>query len=133
MAEKGTIEIKMDRILDDYSKEVRRATANSIDTVAKEAVQKLKNTSPKRSGTKHVRKYAEGWAIKRKRTGTGVPEVTVYNKTNPSLTHLLENGHEIKNGTGRSYGDTRGIKHIAPVEEWVTSELPQEIERELEK
>lgn len=124
--------VQMENILDDYSKEVKRATNNSQDKIAKESVRKLKNTSPKRAGEKHTRKYAEGWRVKRERGANGIVTVTVYNKTNPSLTHLLENGHEIKNGTGRSYGETRGIKHIAPVEQWANSELPREIERELE-
>lgn len=120
----------MDKILDEYSQELRRAAANSQDVIAKEGVAKLKNTSPK--GTPHRRRYAEGWAIKREKTGYGIPIVTLYNKTNPQLTHLLENGHVIRNGTGREYGETHGIKHIAPVEQWASDELPREIEREME-
>ena len=124
------VSIQVDKILDDYSKEVRRATANSMDVVAKDGVSKLKNTSPKHSP--HTRKYAEGWGIKRVRTGTGIPIVTIWNRTNYQLTHLLENGHVIRNGKG-TYGRTRPIKHIKPVEEWANDELPREIERELER
>lgn len=124
------VSVQMKEILEDYSLEVRRATANSMDVVAKEAKQKLRNTSPKSAA--HTRKYAEGWAVKRTKTGTGIPEVTVYNKTNYQLTHLLENGHVIKNAKG-TYGRTRPIKHIAPVNDWACDELPKEIERELEK
>ena len=120
--------IQMVEILDDYSKEVRRAMSDAQDDIAKEAVRKLKNTSPRH--TPHVRKYAEGWAIKREKTKTGVPEVTVYNRTNGPLTHLLENGHVIRNGVGE-YGRYNGIKHMKPVEEWANSELPLEIERRL--
>lgn len=124
------ISIQVEKILDDYSQEVRRVTANSQDVIAKEGLQKLKNTSPRQK--KHRRRYAEGWAIKREKTGTGVPVVTLYNKTNPQLTHLLENGHLIDNGRG-TYGRTRPIKHIGPVNDWASDELPKEIERELEK
>ena len=46
-------------------------------------------------------------------------------------THLLENGHMIVNGKG-TYGRAPAIKHIAPVEQWANSELPEEIKRELE-
>jgi hypothetical protein len=127
-----TVGEQMEKILDDYSKEVRRATANSMDVVAKEGVQKLKNTSPKQ--TKHRRKYAEGWAIKRKKTSTGVPEVTIYNKNAPQLTHLLENGHDVYNDSfGPMLGRANGIKHIGPVNDWACDELPREIERELKK
>ena len=122
-----TIEIQMRRILDNASKEVRRAWAEAGDKTAKEAVQKLKNTSPKHSP--HVRKYAEGWALKRERGSAGIPLITVYNRTNGQLTHLLENGHMIVNAKG-TYGRTRGIKHIAPVEEWAQTALPDNFDKE---
>lgn len=125
MANGFTIQNQMADILDDVSKEVRRATANSQDKIAKEAVQKLKNTSPKKSG-----KYARSWAIQRKKTSTGIPDVTIYNKIG-HLTHLLEDGHIVRNKYGE-FGRFNGIKHMKPVEEWANSELPQEIERELE-
>lgn len=120
-----TIQNQMADILDDCSQDIRRAAANSQDKIAKEAVRKLKNTSPRKSGN-----YAKGWTIKRERSKTGVPTVTIHNKVY-QLTHLLENGHIIRNAKGE-YGRFNGIKHIAPVEEWASSELPLEIERELE-
>ena len=120
------IEIQMGVILDDYSKEVRRAVNNAQDKIAKEAVSKLKNTSPKKTG-----KYAKGWAVKRKKGSGGIVDVTVYNKNKPQITHLLENGHRVDNGKGE-YGRFNGIKHIAPVADWANDELPREIERELE-
>lgn len=122
-----TIEVQMKDILEDASKEVRRAAAEAGDKTAKEAKQKLKNTSPK--GSPHRRKYAEGWAIKREKTGTGIPVVTVYNRTNGPLTHLLENGHMIVNAKG-TYGRTRPIKHIEPVNEWAQTALPENFEKE---
>lgn len=130
MANTNSVAIQMADILDDYSKEVRKAMADAEDKIAKESVRKLKNTSPKRNGKNHIRRYAEGWRVKRVRTNTGIPDVIVHNKTNYQLTHLLENGHVIRNGKGE-YGRTNGIKHIAPVEEWANSELPLEIERKL--
>ena len=126
------VSIQVEKILDDYSQEVRRVTANSQDVIAKEGVQKLKNTSPRQK--KHRRRYAEGWAIKRERTGNGIPVVTIYNKTNPQLTHLLENGHDVYNDSfGPKIGRANGKKHIGPVNDWATDELPKEIKRELEK
>lgn len=130
MANTNSVAIQMADILDDYSKEVRRAMTEAEDKIAKESVRKLKNTSPKRNGKNHIRRYAEGWRVKPVRTNTGIPDVIVHNKTNYQLTHLLENGHVIRNGKGE-YRRTNGIKHIAPVEEWANSELPLEIEREL--
>ena len=120
------VEIQMQRIIEDYTVEVRRAINNAEDKVAKEAVQKLRNTSPKKTG-----EYAKGWAIKRTKGRNGIVDVEVYNKKKPQITHLLENGHEIINEKG-DYGRFNGIKHIKPVEEWAQSEFPAEIERELD-
>lgn len=122
-----TIEIQMKQVLESASKEVRRAAAEAGDKTAKEAVQKLKNTSPK--GSPHKRRYAEGWAMKREKSNSGVPVVTVYNRTNGQLTHLLENGHVVANAKG-TYGRTNGIKHIAPVNDWAQTALPENFEKE---
>lgn len=118
----------MGKILDQYDDEVKKATDASIEKVSKEAVQKLKNTSPK--GTPHRRRYAEGWRKKKVKGRNGIDEVIVHNATNYQLTHLLENGHVVRNAKG-TYGRTNGIKHIKPVEEWAADALPQEIERRL--
>ena len=124
MSKTGSIAVQMKEILDEYSVEVKRATNNSMDVVAKQAVSKLKNTSPKKSGD-----YARGWKLSRERGSGGINTVTVHNRVY-QLTHLLENGHIVRNKKG-TYGRFNGIKHIAPVEEWIQSELPAEIEREL--
>ena len=123
MAKTGSVEIQMDRILEDATKEVKRAMSNAQDKIAKEGVQKLRNTSPKKTGD-----YAKGWRVKRER-GRDIPVVTIHNKTDYQLTHLLENGHIVRNAKGE-YGRTHGIKHIAPVEEWAQSALPTEFDRE---
>lgn len=116
--------VQMAELLDDYSREVQRAANNSIDKVAKESVAKLRSTSPRRTG-----EYAKGWTRKRVKDRGGINNVIVHNRVY-QLTHLLENGHVVRNSKG-TYGRAPGIKHIKPVEEWANSELPAEIEREL--
>jgi len=125
MANTNEIAIQMEKILDGASKEVRRAMSNAQDKVAKEAVQQLKDTSPRKRP-----EFYKGWAIKRERTGDGVPDVIVYNKTHPGLTHLLENGHVVINGKGR-VGSASGIGFMKRVETWANAELPEEFERQL--
>lgn len=93
--------------------------------MAKEAASRLQNTSPKKTG-----KYAKSWKVKTQRGSAGIDEVIVYNKDHYQLTHLLENGHVIKNAKGE-YGRTSPKKHIGPVNDWACDELPKEIEREL--
>jgi hypothetical protein len=124
MAKTGSVALQMQDILDDYSKDVKEATNDAIEKTSKESVRKLKNTSPKKSG-----EYAKGWKLKKDRGRDGIATVTVHNKIY-QLTHLLENGHVVRNAKG-TYGRTNGVKHIAPVEEWAESELQQEIERKL--
>ena len=123
-ADTNSVAVQMANILDKYSKEVKTVTTESIETTSKESVQKLKNTSPRKSG-----KYARSWTRKRERGRDGLETVTVHNKRY-QLTHLLENGHIVRNAKG-TYGRTNGIKHIGPVEEWAQDALPQEIERKL--
>lgn len=125
MADTSSITVQMDKILDSYSREVQEATNKAIDSVAKESASKLRDTSPRKTGD-----YAKGWKVKKERGRDGIQTVTVHNKTNYQLTHLLENGHVVRNKKG-TYGRTRPIKHIAPVEEWAVDELPREIEERL--
>ena len=117
MAKTGSVSIQMKELLDEVNKEVEMSTKRNIDAVSKEAVQKLRNTSPSKTGS-----YAKGWSVKR----MGEMDAVIYNRTDAPLTHLLENGHVIKNKKG-TYGRTHPIKHIAPVEEWASDELPRRI------
>lgn len=122
MAKTGSVAIQLAEVVDQYDVKLKRATNNAMDVVAKEAVSKLKSTSPRKSG-----EYARGWGIKRERGTGGINTVTVKNRVY-QLTHLLENGHIVRNKKG-TYGRAPGIKHIAPVEDWANTELPEEIER----
>lgn len=117
-----SVAVQLKEILDDYSREVKSVCKDSITATAKESVQKLRNTSPKKTGS-----YAKGWRVKK----DGDMTQTVHNATDYQLTHLLENGHIIRNKKG-TYGRTSGRKHIAPVEEWASEELQNKIERGLE-
>ena len=125
MNKNGSVYVQMEDILDNVSKDVEGVMKSAIKETAKETATKLKNTSPK--GSPHRRRYAEGWTASKQR-GTG--DYIVHNKTNYQLTHLLENGHVIRNKKG-TYGRTTPIKHIQPAEEWAASELPEKIMREL--
>lgn len=120
---------QISEIFDEYDREMTRKVNNSVDKVGKEAVSKLKDTSPKRPGRGE---YARGWRLKRERGRNGINDVTIHNATNYQLTHLLENGHVIRNKKG-TYGRTSPIPHIKPVEEYFNSEVIEEIKRELEQ
>lgn len=112
----------VDSILAQYGDEVVETASETLEEVAKEATQKLKQTSPKQTG-----KYARGWTYEVKKGRIDI-SATVYGKKNTyPLAHLLEHGHA-KRGGGR----TAPITHIKPVEEWAISELENRITQRLE-
>ena len=113
----GSVAVQMAQLLDEVNKDVEKSAKTNIQRIAKESVQKLKNTSPSKTG-----EYASGWGTKKQ----GDADVVVYNRTAPGLTHLLENGHVIRNKKG-TYGRAPAHKHIKPVEDWAIDELPRRI------
>ena len=122
-----TVSEQMTKILDDYKDEVRDVTNSSINRVSKESVQKLRNGSPEKTGD-----YSKGWRTKKvAKNSSGIDDVVVHNATDYQLTHLLENGHIVRNKYG-TYGRTNGDHHIRNAEQWANNELPNEIARELE-
>lgn len=122
MAKTESVAVQMDEILETVSERVKGVLETSSMAVAKETVQRLKNTSPKKYGD-----YAKGWKVSKKERA----DLVVHNATDYQLTHLLENGHEIVNKKGK-YGRTNGIKHIKPAEEFAGDELPRRIMEDLE-
>lgn len=106
----GSVQVQMAEIMADYDLKVRDAVDASGKEAAEVCVKQLKSTSPKRP--KHG-EYARSWAVKEEQIGTGVTDYIVYNKKHYQLTHLLENGHMIRNKYG-TYGRARPRKHIGP-------------------
>lgn len=118
-----TIEAQMDAIFDEYEQLTDEAVEKASRKTGRDAVQKLKNTSPRgRTGD-----YASGWATRKMGLG-----IIVYNKKAPGLTHLLEHGHVIKNKFGE-YGRAPAHPHIADVEKAANQEFEEEIRRNMQK
>lgn len=121
MARTESVSVQMEELLDDVSKRVKGVMKESIKQTAVESAQKLRNTSPVKTGS-----YSKGWKAGKQRGD----DYVVHNATDYQLTHLLENGHIIRNKKG-TYGRTHPIKHIKPVEEWASDELPRKVDRGL--
>ena len=103
--------------LQTYTSDVEKKVKRAENKVTKEAVDELKQTSPRRdSGEKH---YADGWA--KKKTDSGI---VVYNKTKPGLTHLLEKGHALVNGDR-----SRVFPHIGPAERKAVKAFEEAVEK----
>lgn len=118
---------QVNKILQEYAEDVDKAVLNVEEKVAKEAVKKLKATSPKNPKGRG-RHYANDWKIDQ-RSKKHYAHLIVHNKQY-QLTHLLENGHNIVRN-GKVVGHANAQKHIKPVEEWVKREVETEIVREL--
>lgn len=78
-----------------------------------------------RTGISHGRKYNSGWKIKRNKD-----EAIVYNASQPGLTHLLENGHDIVRN-GQKVGHAEGIPHIKPAEEIASKRFVEMVKEQL--
>lgn len=112
----------IDAVLYDYTDEVREKIEQASSNIAQEGVQMLNevNMPPEsKSGTsllstrRQWKNYSKGWKVKNNSNQFRANKI-IYNKTNYRLTHLLEYGHETRNGQ-----HTRGFEHIKPVEEKV--------------
>jgi len=123
MANTKSVENQMKQILDEFSDKVNDVLEESAKRVSDEAVNKLHNTSPRKSG-----EYAAGWTVKRE----SPTSLIVHNATNYQLTHLLENGHVIRNKKG-TYGRAPAHKHIKPVETWANREFQRLIKEGIEQ
>ena len=116
------LEREVRKALEEYGAEATAVVQEVVPKIAKEAVKKLKQGSPRRTG-----KYYKGWT-KNTDIGRVTGSAVVYGKTGTyQLAHLLEHGHA-KRGGGR----VSGIEHIKPVEEWVNEEAAKRISDKLE-
>ena len=120
---------QMKAVLKEFDSEVIDAMNDSIDKISKEAIRRLKDTSPKKPGSG---KYAKSWGKETEQPRIGNKVVTIYNKRYGWRTHLLEHGHVTRNKKG-TYDRTPPHPHIGKVEEWVVDETPKEFEKELNK
>ena len=102
--------------MEDFGRDVTEAIGEAMDEVGKEAVKRLKSTSPKKK--RNGGRYAKGWKYQRDKKSRLLIEGRVYNATDGSLTHILEKGHPIvRNGV--VVGRVKPQKHIEPVDQWV--------------
>lgn len=115
MADSISVTAQMNQLLTEYNREAQKAVEDSAKEAAEVCKNQLRNTSPKRPGHGE---YARSWSVKKQSMGR-VTDYIVYNSRHYQLTHLLENGHIIRNKKG-TYGRARAIKHIAPAAETST-------------
>lgn len=101
--------------LNDYREDIQDDVIEVTDKVTKEAVNELKNTSPR--GQRGA--YARGWSAKVQKRGKLKYHKVIWNRTNYQLTHLLEFGHDVHNTSTRA----KAMPHIRSVEEKYNQEF----------
>lgn len=107
--------------MQEYNAEVVEKVNEIAEEIGKEALKRIKKTSPRDGG-----KYAKGWRFEVRRNNDGAIRIRIYNKTGWQLTHLLENGHVTRSG-----GRTRSFPHIRKIEDWANQQLQERLEHEL--
>ena len=75
-------------ILNDYSRATYSDIKKAVDKTAQQTAKNTKAKAPVRTG-----KYKKGWGYTKEDQSSDHYSATVHNKTKPSLTHLLQNGH----------------------------------------
>jgi hypothetical protein len=121
-----SLDEEIKKALEDYNAEVVRVTNESIKETAKEAAKMLKNGGPYKNRTGA---YAKDWTAGQREKTKSVIQVqgyTVYNKNHFQLTHLLEHGHQSRNG-----GRVKEFAHIAPVNDQMGEMVANKIESKL--
>lgn len=117
-----SLAIQLNKILDEYADKLDDTIEKEITDVAKETAKDLKSSSPKRTGA-----YARDWAVKKTKSKYGK---IVYNRKHYQLTHLLNNGHVVRNKYG-TYGRVNGDNHIGEAEQRAIEKLVNNLERKL--
>ena len=115
------------KVLSEYKENIDEDVKETANKIAKEAKEDLINDSP-RSRKERSQKYYKGWAIKKKINKNGKYVLAIWNKTNYRLTHLLEFGHNVKNG-----GKVKAVPHIRKVEEKMSKEFEEELKKKIRK
>ena len=110
--------IDINSILNEYSYDIQEGITKSAFNIAENGKNKLKVTSPKKTGS-----YRKGWRVEKKQ-GNGYVHATIYNATNWQLTHLLEKPHALRNGKL-----SKPQKHIEPVEQECVEEYKKSVEQ----
>lgn len=108
------------KAMSEYTEEVSKAIETEKEDTAKAIVKELKQST---SWADRTGKYRKGFTVK-KVGSKGNQAYYVYNKNKPQVTHLLEKGHLLRNGTR-----TKARAHFRPVADKHIAQLERRIEQ----
>ena len=105
--------------LENWNEEIKRAVNEGLEETAAVAAETLRQGGPYQERTKkYTRDWTHGVRKQRASAVTGLKGYTV--------THLLEKGHQSRNG-----GRVRAFEHIGPVNDTLGDLAAQKIERKV--
>ena len=119
-----SFELDLTKILEDFADKESETLFQDISKAGKRAKREVVARSTKRTGD-----YSKGWAIRTVKTPKSIA-VTIYNKTDYRLTHLLEKGHIIRNKYG-TFGRAPAHPHIKQAQDEATNYLMTELMKDL--
>lgn len=120
----------MELLLAEYEADIEETVNDKIEDVAKETVAKLKSRENKGEGG-GGKSYNKGWTKDTVATWYGTT-LTIYNKTKPQLTHLLNGDHDYVSRSGVRVKDyVKGDGHIDDAETYANALLIEKVERAL--
>ena len=111
---------EIEKELENYSQDIADGVKADVKQVAQECRDEIKRNSPRLTGD-----YAKGWRTETNFESREDIRITVHNKTNYQLTHLLEDGHAGRGGT--SNGAAPPYPHIGPAEENAAKKLEERV------
>lgn len=122
----------IEQLMKEYGEDVYEVVGESVEEVTDQATDKLKAVN--HWANEGSGEYAGSWVNNDKLKSRIHRTKVVHNQEHYRLTHLLEKGHVVRNGTNRNNGKKRTGKypHIAPVNDWAGEELPKVFKKKVE-
>lgn len=113
------LHIEVSKLLESYEKDIIDGVKKKARATAKHAAEKLQESSPEGNRGR----YRKGWTSDVQKYEGHAVAYAVHNATDYQLTHLLENGHALRQG-----GWSPAKKHIKPVEQQANEEFEKGVE-----
>lgn len=120
------------KIIKEYGEDLTKEIDAAGKKVADKGKTALRNEATAKFGSrKNLHRYAKGWRVVAEPDRLYV-SYEIYNANQPTLTHLLENGHEMR-GWAEGLPRFPGRPHIDPVADELAEEFYKEVQDAIQR